>query len=463
MNPMGLKFNCEKRNILLVVHSTTASGNAGVECYIDRFMEQAKDTYNLYLYVPDKKGGYYLLDAHNNLCEHVYIARRLDKFALQDKAREQAFANILRKYNIELVHYQHLIGHVPALPFISSSMGVKNVFTVHDFWIICKNYNLMLFGERYCGVTNNSLAMCEQCLAREGIGAGSQNKRRQFMDKLLGCMQVVIFNTNMSYELVKAVYPNISKAHCLINPVPNTSALVVLHPKDVVANAVLRVGIVANFHPYKGSGDFLEILKITKDERIEYNFFGRMNKRYAEDIDRLRLAIGGKNINVYGQYNVFPEAVADMDVVLYLSTCPETYCMTLSESWQRGVVPIVYDIGALGERVIEGENGFKVNVGDYVAVINLLKHMAIDRSLITNVRNKLPQQKLMIDTKEHLGYLGSCYQEILKTAENKNRVHIYLPDEKYWLTNKMAYEYLALKGRLKRSFAKYWYGIKINQ
>ncbi len=85
-------------------------------------------------------------------------------------------------------------------------------------------------------------------------------------------------------------------------------------------------------------------------------------------------------VHVHGGYSpgAIPTVIRDCHVSLHLSIWPETYCLTLSEAWDLGLVPIVTDIGALGERVVDGVNGIKIapdSEGQLVQALHRLVEM----------------------------------------------------------------------------------------
>ncbi len=95
-------------------------------------------------------------------------------------------------------------------------------------------------------------------------------------------------------------------------------------------------------------------------------------------------------MKVYGRYSAGDIAALQVaDVALNLSIWPETYCISLSEAWQNGLIPIVTDVGALGDRVKDGVNGFKVPIGRANMVLERLELLrsseGIRREIMGNI------------------------------------------------------------------------------
>ena len=58
---------------------------------------------------------------------------------------ETTFSNFLRGSNHAIVHFQHLIGWDSLLlPLIAKHQGRKVVMSLHDYYLLCPEYNLIL-------------------------------------------------------------------------------------------------------------------------------------------------------------------------------------------------------------------------------------------------------------------------------------------------------------------------------
>ena len=81
------------------------------------------------------------------------------------------------------------------------------------------------------------------------------------------------------------------------------------------------------------------------------------------DYESVLKNLNQENIIIHGSYALGEATALQVaDVALILSIWPETYCISLSEVWQNGLIPIVTDVGGLNDRVQEGLNGFKVPI-----------------------------------------------------------------------------------------------------
>ena len=70
------------------------------------------------------------------------------------------------------------------------------------------------------------------------------------------------------------------------------------------------------------------------------------------------------------------------------------------------------DIGALGERVTDGVNGFKLPVGEAGAIVALVRRLISDREMIEYARSNI-HKKLGVEYAEHMHWLGKLYERLL--------------------------------------------------
>jgi hypothetical protein len=96
-------------------------------------------------------------------------------------------------------------------------------------------------------------------------------------------------------------------------------------------------------------------------------------------------------VHVHGGYKPgdLPTEIYFCHVSLHLSVWPETYCLTLSEAWDCGLVPVVSDIGALGERVIDGVNGLKIPPDAEGALVQALRRLSETPGLLQELQQNI--------------------------------------------------------------------------
>ncbi|GAN53028.1 glycosyltransferase family protein [Tanticharoenia sakaeratensis] len=293
--------------------------------------------------------------------------------AMCDAPEEMAFSSAISQYNFDIVHFQHLGHHALSLPIIAKANGAGVVFSAHDFWLVSARYNLLNHELRYNEDEVKSVVAADITLkAAEGVEYGGEQTRRAFVALMLQSVDAILFGTKHSRDLTHEIYPLLDHklSYVLGIPSPENTVPVARKPYEPLDGRPLRIAIVGNFLRTKGADTILSLIELAHPDHFEFHIFGYVHPEY----DSVLNAGARPNVKVYGRYSVGEiEALKVADVALNLSIWPETYCISLSESWQNGLVPIVTDVGALGDRVTDGVNGFKVPIGRPSMVLERLE------------------------------------------------------------------------------------------
>ncbi len=331
--------------------------------------------------------------------------------SLADAPEEIAFSNVLGQYSIDLVHFQHLGHHAASLPIIAKSAGVGTVFSAHDFFLICSRYNLLNHEQVFCDIGHKSISACDICLRiSEKVEAGAQQTRRAFMAEVIRSIDVFLFGTAYSEWLTMRIYPELANRRRAILGIPMPASTVIDTASAPVEaeDAPLVVAIVGNVLRAKGADALISLIEEANPHLFRFHVLGHAEDAYSDVFARW----SKPNVTYHGRYAPGDLAkVAGADVALHLSIWPETYCISLSEVWQAGLIPIVSDIGALGDRVDHGKNGFKVRVGDTSAVLDTLELLraspAVRRAMRANIG-----PHLWTETRAYAASLLAIYRSV---------------------------------------------------
>jgi glycosyltransferase involved in cell wall biosynthesis/spore maturation protein CgeB len=410
-----------KPKILFVVHNVVGNINfGGVEVYLKHITGALAQEYEPYFYMSNPHShpnSTVLLDSQGSIIRTYEFSQPLSIWQLSCIERQNAFVSVLTNFDISLIHFHHLIGHVPSLVEIAQALGVPTVMTMHDHYAICHEFMLLSFKGQYCHPDEIALSQCDICLwHKHNILPGGQAARRTYWDRILGMVGTLIFNTSGSRELTAKIYPSVSgHKDIAILPVPRDPVQVQTGNKLPKKNS-LNIAILGNFLHHKGSEVINRVMPLFKGSNVEFHIFGRINVQY----EYLRSPEEFPFIHVYGAYEPgqIPEEINSCEVSLHLSIWPETYCLTLSEAWDRGLVPIVSDLGALGERVTDGVNGLKIkpdSEGDLEQAIHRLMETP---GLLESLRKNIGSAPIS-RTEPHVAGLRKIYGESILRSELK--------------------------------------------
>jgi hypothetical protein len=180
----------------------------------------------------------------------------------------------------------------------------------------------------------------------------------------------------------------------------------------------LKVVVPGNFVRNKGAELLVQVLRQLKGEPIDFLILGRTDGEWPQ----LLRQTGNDHVTIHGAYD--PDDAENLlrqaDVSLHLSIWPETYCLTLSESFRAGLVPVVTDIGALGERVRHGLNGLKFPSDEPGRLVELLTELSQSPQLLERLRQGVSPQDF-VDHETHLNWLRTTYERLARLAPRMGR------------------------------------------
>lgn len=385
----------------------------GVEVYQD-WVARTLDTeggFECYFLITDNTGlskAFRLLDGQYRLLEEITFNQAITQEALTDLDRESAFAQLLTRHGIDVVHFQHLIGHVPSLPYVARAMGIPTMLSLHDYYTMCWQFNLLDYNGRFCAPENISETTCDVCTGTQRGGLPrSQSCRRSFYGRMLSHIDAIHCNTEEVVRRFQAVYPAL-KEHRGIRvhgvPIPDAPP----QPFHAIDKPI-RVALLGNFTLNKGADFLLRLFEQMRGDDIRFEVLGKIDPAIEADVKRSRLP----NVNFLGGYAPGEQAqlLQGASIALFASKWPETYCLSLSEAWQAGLIPVAPNIGAFDERIQDGVNGFKYEVGQLGNLLDLLRLLSEDSQILEQMRNGFGEH-LYSTASAHSIWLTSTYRDL---------------------------------------------------
>jgi glycosyltransferase involved in cell wall biosynthesis len=386
-----------KPRMLFVTHNIVQHGRfGGAETYLEA-IRQHIGAVESWILVPDTRKpdgrSFLLYDRDLTVRQTIRLARPSHPDLLTHPELEIAFQKLLAEYGFAAVHFNHLLGFVPSLPLVAKAMGARTLYSLHDYYPLCERFNLLGPDGRYCDIENLPEGAWDTSLALiQGVDPDSQARRRRFWRESLSAIDIVLAGSEASARLLHLIYPETEARTRLLLPPINR-----VEPAARSEGGPLKVAHLGNFARHKGADAILDAIARCAGQPVEFHIFGRIDPEYQARLEAHAGPEGGSGVVLHGPFNggAVPAALAECDIMLFLSTWPETYGITLSEAQAAGLVPIVTHIGAPAERVRDGENGFLVPVGDGKAVADILLSLMADplmanRGRLDTLRAQLP-------------------------------------------------------------------------
>ena len=413
--------------ILHVIHRFVDTARRGSELYtyvLGRSLAKRHDVAVLYT-SPKKAAGRVESGEMDGLQTFILgCAESWEQAKLRGGSREaeSAFTKVLSEWKPDVVHFQHLLYHSLRLPTIAARAGVASLLTLHDFWLLCPQINLLDHQQRISWPINrrNCIACCEVTVQRQyswrrlwgweptllarrmlrasyltlarplqvgrvfrDIGlfiAPSEHVRDRFVEEGLPASRVVHCGHGINHDLRPVGYER--RPH---------------------HGGRLRCGFIGTVSVHKGMDVLLEAFEGINEASLAV--YGAAARQY---ISRAR----GTNVRFMGEISDAQKAEAfqEMDVLIVPSIWFENFSLVTQEAFLFGVPVIASSIGALRELVQDGESGLLFRVGDATDLRSKVQYLAGNPGEVRRLAANVPHVKSSV---EHAAEIESLYERVL--------------------------------------------------
>jgi len=297
---------------------------------------------------------------------------------------EESFDRLLEEVKPDIVHIQHLMYLSGGLIDLLVERSIPVVVTLHDYWFICPNAQLLRPNGHICEGTTFHLE-CTSCAAA--------TLRRPMLKLFSPVLSFLFFYRDryLKSRLAKAELflspSHFLKQRYVARGFPEERILLVENGIDVSrvipkkerdGASPIRFGYLGSIARQKGTHVLVEAFN-QMPEGAELVTYGDLSL-YPDYVRRLRALATNPAIHFRGQieHEEVWNALSKMDVLVVPSLWYENSPMVILEAFAAGVPAIVSRVGALVEKVRDGIDGLHFAVGD---VVDLRSKMA---SLISN-------------------------------------------------------------------------------
>ena len=270
-------------------------------------------------------------------------------------ADAELLAEIIAILAPKLIHVHSLsalisTGRASAMRLIRES-GVPYYFTCHDYALICPHTQFVTPAGSYCGEPGP--AGCVSCIKRHPPQNGwvtIDSYQSSYRDFIRGAHRVfapsqdaaIRVNTFLGEDIcIVSVHPEL---HTMQRDVRQVGKI----RGKAFRKMSTRIALAGAIGPHKGR-DIMESCARDSDARGLDIYFRLIGYSDTGSIDI-------PNLTVTGKYRDDAECMALLKqyqphFVAFLSIWPETYSYALSLAFRANIPPVVFDIGAMAERV----------------------------------------------------------------------------------------------------------------
>lgn len=317
--------------LLMVTHSL----GGGTEEHVTKLADLLVDRANVLILRP-----------HERSLAKLEWARPGEEFsAFFSLSRGQGeLIQLLRELGVTRVHYHHVLGYSPQILKLAAELGVPYDFTVHDYYAICPQYQLVKADGAYCEEPDE--LGCERCLAQRPSpwGVGIAAWRQLFKSFLAGAERVIAPSHDVATRLARYIDGKniVTWSHPETVTVPQAI-------RRRLADGPIKVSALGRLTAAKGLGLFeaCAVDAMARGLPLFFRLIGYSTEPFRQWPD--------VPLSVSGQYRAEDLdrliEIERPDIIVFPALWPETYCYTLSAAINSGLPIIASNLGAFPERL----------------------------------------------------------------------------------------------------------------
>jgi glycosyltransferase involved in cell wall biosynthesis len=342
--------------------------------------------------------------------------------AFAHRRLSRAFAFVLEQERPDLVHIQHLMGLPVDLAAQLSRAGIPYVITLHDYWYLCANAQLL---------TNYSQQVCSG--PRFWINCGHCGLARAGWANLVWLSPLVAPLMAYRHLRLRSVLRRARQIIAPTNFVRDASHLsatllervrVVPHGIQVPENLEraqaqgpehddLRVAYIGSLAFQKGVHVLIEAVNQLPHEGVRLSIYGDVNvfPAYVSELKQLARHPGISFAGRVARADMW-NVLGGVDALVMPSLWYEASPLVMQEAFAAGVPLIASSIGALRELVRDGVDGFLFPPGDARALQGILARLLSDPAQLVQLRANIRPVRTIQD---HVKDVEAVYRIALRS------------------------------------------------
>ena len=363
---------------------------------------------------------------------HAYprSAPRVFGFPLEiDLAQSEAdLSRMLSGSDAEIVHIHHLmLWNNLRLPSIARQHGKRVVISLHDFFLLCPNYNMFLVQQLPCHqpVLDLDREICQSCLGAlidprpsasiQQLAPDYAKQRYRMVHAALLDADALIAPSQFVREVFSRAFGSYIAGRIQVIP-HGVSSMGLAEAAPLPGS--LHVAYVGNLNLGKGAQLLIDVANSLRAENVSFVVHGNVDPAFIPHLEELHIQLAGSY-----RREQLAEKLSGVDVVIVLSIFYETFCMALSEAQAAGIPIIAPRAGGIAERISDGSNGFLYERGDVQGLSALLQEFSTDRTRLKLVREKIRTQPPRL-LPEMLEDYQMLYEELLLRPKAKDPIAV---------------------------------------
>jgi len=344
----------------------------------------------------------------------------LDTF--QNRRIEASFARFLDETRPDIVHFQHVMGLSARLIPLAKARRLPVVLTLHDYWFLCSNSQLLRPDYTTCQVPANPLACVDCAAARVKLPALRRLRpavvlpflyRQRVVAQAARCADLYLCPSRFLQQMHVAGGFPADRTIYLENGL-NVSRMqgVSWQPSSDGRLRVVYLGAIAW---QKGVHILAQAFQGIPPESATLRIYGdpATFPDYAREVESL---LTGPNARLIGRVESerVKTVLADADLLVVPSVWYENSPMVIQEAAALGVPVLAANLGALPEKVQEGVNGCLFRAGDAADLRARLQQLIARPEQLAKLRQGIQPPRPL---SAHAAELETIYGRFVWTAQ----------------------------------------------
>ncbi len=340
-----------------------------------------KNTYSAYSKYFVNSYDYKELNKHKNVGNGIKAL----KTSIVSKDALTKLSNLLDDHDIKIAHLNNIHHYItPAIIEMLYQRGIKTIWTLHDFKIICPENSFISNG-----------VVCEKCMTGDFYHCAiNRCKKKSFLASSLASYEAYYYHKRQTYNLVdfflcpsdfllkKFVEFGFKESQMVVtNSCYDISVIdsfiadtVSLKPGSKNEKYILYIGRLEDI---KGVQILIEAIRDT-------TLFLKIVGAGMAEKDFKKMAIGASNIEFLGLKNKLEVFKLTMDCLFVVcpSICYENLPFSIIESFLFSKPVVGSEIGGIPELVIDGKTGLLFEAGNAAHMCEKMNYLWNNENIV---------------------------------------------------------------------------------
>ena len=338
-----------------------------------------------------------------------------------NRSIEASFTRFVRLFRPDLIHVQHVMALSARLLPLAAQTGIPVVLTLHDYWFLCANAQLIWPDAQICQGKAGGMN-CVRCAAAARFPSPLIRWLRPALAPLF------LFRDRIVYDAARQAHWFISPSRFLLDryleagfPTDRASYLECGICTDRIQSVAweprqgpLRITFLGSLGWQKGAHVLAQAFAGLPEGAARLRLWGdpTVFPDYAQRVQDLLPPTGAEMMGRIPNEQV-GHVLADSDVVVVPSLWYENSPVVIQEARAAGVPVVASGHGALAEKVRDGVDGLHFPPGDVDGLRRVLQRLLDEPDLLARLREEMAQAT---DMDTHVTHLEEIYEGLSVAA-----------------------------------------------